>query len=121
MSCRWTADSTTSAGRKFLLVATVGAISTVGFGGGYSEERDYRSITANGNIAQNFNMNNTTVSLTANFEVRLVLSLWRRSSAAHPDGRAMEKPVEPQQDADGFFLGVTEVMTRNWLTQLNYS
>ena len=99
----------------------LGRISQVGFGGGYSRESDYQSITGNISAAQNFNSDNTTISLGLNTEL----------DSSFPYGgvptpltvmNAQWKPVTTRNKTQlGFVLGLTEVVTRNWLTQLNYS
>ena len=92
--CRWTrafaiiAARSTSAGPS-----RWAAFPQVGFGGGYSRDSDYQAITANVRVAQNFNTDNTTVSLGAQHRIRFLLSLWRRSHAAYGDERAMEAAV----------------------------
>jgi len=99
----------------------LGPISLVGFGAGYSLERDYQAITANGRIEQTFNANDTTVSLSVNSEI----------DSSFPYGGIPEpltamdphfKDVTARQKTQlGFVLGLTEVLTRRWLTQIDYS
>jgi hypothetical protein len=99
----------------------LGVISQVGFGAGYSLEQDYQTITANARLAQNFNGNNTTLSLSFNTEL----------DSSFPFGgvptplavmSAQWKPVSTRQKTQmGFVAGLTEVVTRRWLMQLNYS
>ena len=96
-------------------------ISQVGFGGGYSRETDYQSFTGNVNASQNFNSNNTTVSIGLNTEL----------DSSFPYGgvptpmtamSAQWKPLTARNKVQlGFVLGLTEIVTRNWLMQLNYS
>ncbi len=99
----------------------LGAITEVGFGAGYSQEHDFRAITTNAHIAQSFNGNNTTLSLAVDFE----------DDSSFPYGgvptplTTMNAQWKPQSargrtQLDGV-LGLTEVMTRRWLLQLNYS
>jgi hypothetical protein len=99
----------------------LGRISEIGGGLGYSREQDYQSITANARAAQNFNSDNTTISLDLNGEF----------DSSFPFGgiptplsamNAQFKPVTTRHKTQlGFVLGLTEVMTRNWLMSLNYS
>jgi hypothetical protein len=99
----------------------LGGISRIGFGGGYSRESDYQSITGNVNLAQNFNSDNSTVSLGLNTEL----------DSSFPYGgiptpmAVMSAQWKPSSSRDktqlGFVLGLTQVVTRNWLMQLNYS
>ena len=99
----------------------LGAISQIGFGGGYSIERDYQAITGNAKISQNFNANNTTLSLALNTEL----------DSSFPYGGVPTpltvmnghwKPLSARDKTQlGFVAGLTEVMSRRWLMQLNYS
>jgi hypothetical protein len=99
----------------------LGAISLLGFGGGYSRETDYQSITSNVRIAQTFNANNTTLSLSLNTEIdssfpyggvpvplTSMNGLWKAQTAR---GKTQL----------GFVAGVTQVLTRRWLTEIDYS
>lgn len=99
----------------------LGPISEAGATLGYSQEEDYRSITVAGRLAQNFNGDNTTVSLDVNGEF----------DSSFPFGgiptplSVMNAQFKPQSSRDktqvGFVLGLTQVMSRNWLTSLNYA
>ena len=99
----------------------VGFLSQAGFGGGYSIERDYQAITGNARIAQNLNANNTTLSFAINTELN---SSFPYGGVPTPlttmDGHW--KPVSSRDKTQlGFVAGITEVMSRRWLMQLNYS
>ena len=99
----------------------LGSISQVGFGGGYSQETDYQSITGDISAAQNFNSDNTTVSLGLNTELDSSFPYGGVPTPLTPMN-ALWKPVTTRNKTQlGFVLGLTEVMTRNWLMQLNYS
>jgi hypothetical protein len=99
----------------------LGWVSEVGGGLGYSRESDYQSIIANARAAQNFNGDNTTISLDLNGEF----------DSSFPFGgvptplaamNAQFKPVTTRHKTQlGFVLGVTEVVTRNWLMSFNYA
>jgi hypothetical protein len=99
----------------------LGPISQAGFGGGYSRESDYQSITGSVNLAQNFNSDNSAISLALNTEL----------DSSFPYGgiptplAVMSAQWKPSTSRDktqlGFVVGWTEVMSRNWLMQLNYS
>jgi len=99
----------------------LGEISLVGFGGSYSIEHDYQSISASANIAQNFNLNNTTASLAVNYE--------NDSSFPYggvPTPLTVMTPQLKSVSSRGrsridIVAGLTEAMTTNWLVQLNYS
>jgi hypothetical protein len=99
----------------------LGWVSEVGGGAGYSRETDYQSITVNARAAKNLNSDNTTISLDLNGEF----------DSSFPFGgiptplsamNAQFKPVTMRHKTQlGFVLGLTEVVTRNWLMSLNYS
>jgi hypothetical protein len=99
----------------------LGPISEAGVNVGYSQEEDYRSITLGGRLAKNLNGDNTTVSLDLNGEF----------DSSFPFGgiptplSVMNAQFKPQASRDktqlGFVLGLTQVMTRNWLTSINYA
>ncbi len=95
--------------------------SDFGLGAGYSIERDYQAITANGHVSRNLNADDTTLSLSLNSEI----------DSSFPYGGVPEpfsamsgkfKTVTGREKTQlGFVAGWTEVVTRNWLMQLNYS
>jgi len=99
----------------------LGGISLVGAGAAYSVEHDYRSISLNTNIAQTFNLNNTTTSLAINYENDSSFpygGVPAGLSVMAPQWKSISSRGRSQVDV---VLGLTEVMTRNWLLQLNYS
>jgi hypothetical protein len=99
----------------------LGPISQAGVSLGFSREEDYQAITASGRLAQNFNGDNTTVSLDVNGEF----------DSSFPFGgiptplSVMNAQFKPQTSRNktqaGFVLGLTQVMSRHWLTSLNYA
>ncbi len=99
----------------------LGGISLVGAGGSYSVEKDYRSFSINTNVAQNFNLNNSTVSFAVNYE----------NDSSFPYGgvptpltemNAQWKSISSKErQRIDVVAGLTEVMSRNWLLQINYS
>ncbi len=99
----------------------LGAISQVGFGGGYSQEQDYRAITANVRVAQNFNSDNTTVSLAVNGEFNSSFPYGGVPVPLSAMNPTWKTPSTRTKSQTGFVLGLTEVMSRHWLMQLNYS
>ncbi len=99
----------------------LGAITQVGFGAGYSTEHDYRAITANANIAQSFNGNNSTLSLSANFEDDSSSPYGGVPTPLTPMTAQWKTPSSRGRTQTDLVLGLTEVMTRRWLLQLNYS
>lgn len=99
----------------------LGADNTIGFGGGYSHERDYRSITANVNFARDFNMNNTTLSLTFNFEDDSSFPYGGVPTPLVQMTGQWKSPSSRGKTQAYLLFGITEVVTRRWLMQLNYS
>lgn len=96
-------------------------LSEAGLSLGYSREQDYQAITLGARLAKNLNADNTTVSLDLNGEF----------DSSFPFGgiptplTVMNAQFKPQTSRDktqlGFVLGVTQVVTRNWLSSLNYA
>lgn len=96
-------------------------IDQVGASFSYSSERDYSSLTFSGRLAQDFNDHNSTLNLSVNFEddtstpyggvptpMTAMNGQWKSSSSK---GRTQTDVV----------VGLTEVMSRRWLAQLNVS
>ncbi|MDE2351955.1 MAG: DUF3570 domain-containing protein [Alphaproteobacteria bacterium] len=96
-------------------------IDQVGASFSYSTERDYSSLTFSGRLAQDFNDHNSTLNLSVNFEddtstpyggvptpMTAMSGQWKSTSSK---GRTQTDVV----------LGLTEVMSRRWLAQLNVS
>lgn len=108
-------------GFNFSWSQPLGSISAVGFGAGYSTEKDYRAITGNARISQNFNTDNTTVSLALNAEFDSSSPYGGVPTPFTPMSGDWKKPAGKDKTQLGFVLGLTEVMSRHWLMQLNYS
>ena len=90
------------------------------FGGKGSFEHDFLSATANASIEHDFNEKNTTVLFGINDE----------SDSLHPIGGTpvpasdyalFEKTGHESKNGVGVLLGVTQVINRRWLAQLNAS
>ncbi len=89
-----------------------------GLGG--SVERDYTSLTGSLGGARDFNHKNTTLSASFNFEYDLSRPYFGTPTpltvmSGDPKGPSASKRVY------NVVLGVTQVMTRRWLLELNYS
>jgi hypothetical protein len=97
-----------------------GSQSRVSIGGSFSDERDYRSYSANLGVSRDFNQRNTTVSAAINFE-------YDQSSPGFGTPTPLTamsanlKGSDKTKDVIGLVTGLTQVMNRYWLTQLNYS
>ncbi len=92
----------------------------VSVGGKLSAEDDFYSATVNAALAHDFNDKNTTLSAGISDEY----------DAIHPIGGApvpgsdyalLEKSGSKTKDGVAVLLGLTQVMTRNWLTEFNVS
>ena len=95
-------------------------VDQVSVGAKLSDEHDFFSATVNASIAHEFNDKNTTVSFGIDNEY----------DSVHPIGGApvpgsdyalFEKTGGKTKDGVGVLLGVTQVMTRNWLSEFNIS
>jgi hypothetical protein len=90
------------------------------FGGKFSYEDDFLSGSVNASIAHDFNQKNTTLSFGVSEE----------SDLLHPIGGApvpgsdyllFEKTGHKSKNGVGLLLGLTQVMNRRWLAELNLS
>lgn len=100
--------------------ALLGPDTRISFGGSASTERDYRSYSGSMGISRDFNSKNTTLSLNANYESDQSKPFFGTPTplsemSAEPKGPAESKSVT------SLVLGVTQVVSRHWLTQLNYN
>ena len=107
---------------------------TVSAGGNFSKEYDYLSVSMNGNVARDFNNNNTTLSMGMAYAF----------DSIEPEGgipKPLSSMVIGDSDVDGFdddfnntridsddskstldlLFGVTQVINRQMLVQFNYS
>ena len=102
-----------------------GERNRVSFGGNISKEYDFTSAALSAAIARDFNNKNTTLSFGVNVETDIIdavggipdplTSLKVGLNPDHKDGGSENKTVSD------LLLGVTQVMNRHWLTQLNFS
>jgi hypothetical protein len=96
-------------------------ITQVGFGAGYSSEHDFSAFTANAMIAQSFNANNTTLSLAGNFEDDSSAPYGGVPTPLTQMTAVWKTPSSRSRTSEEAVLGLTQVLTRRWLAQLNYS
>ncbi len=92
----------------------------VGLGGKISGEDDFVSVSLNASIAQDFNEKNTTVSVAVNNEFDAIRPIGG-TPVAGSDYALFEKTANKSKDGIGVLLGVTQVMARWWLTEINLS
>ena len=93
-------------------------LSRVTLGGKASIEDDFYSGTFNATFAHDFNDKNTTVALGLYDEADLIKPIGN-TPVPLSDYAAFAKEGNKSKNGVGALLGVTQVMTRNWLTQLN--
>ncbi len=99
----------------------VGGISDMGFGAGYSIERDYQAVTANIHVAQHFNSDNTAVSLALNAELDNSFPYGGVPTPLTVMNAQWKSPTSKDKTQAGFVLGLTQVMSRRWLMQIDLS
>jgi hypothetical protein len=90
-------------------------------GGKVSGEDDFVSVTVNASIAHDFNEKNTTLSLGIDNEYDSIHPIGGAPVAGSDYGLAEKQTGGKSKDGVGLLLGVTQVMTRNWLSELNIS
>jgi hypothetical protein len=92
----------------------------VSVGGKLSHEDDFSSVTLSASIAHDFNEKNTTLSFGIDDEYD---SLQPIGGAPEPgsDYAKSEKTGGKTKDGLGALLGLTQIMNRNWVSELNVS
>ncbi|MBI1361186.1 MAG: DUF3570 domain-containing protein [Alphaproteobacteria bacterium] len=98
----------------------LGAASRYSLGGSYSDERDYRSFSVNAGLSRDFNHRNTTVSAALDYEYDQSAPIFG-TPTPFTEMNADVKGGDRSKSVIGLVAGVTQVMNRYWLTQLNYS
>ena len=99
---------------------TLDAGYTVDGGLAYSKEHDYRSESANLGISKDFNQHNTTLNAGVNYESDLSFPLGGTPTPLAVMSGDWKGPNASRSEVDAV-LGLTQVMTRRWLTSLSYS
>ena len=112
-------DTRFAAGGNWTLPLT--RVDQLSVGGKFSVEDDFVSATVDASIAHDFNEKNTTLSF----------GLFNEFDSLHPIGNApvagSDYALSEKQsggktkDGVGALLGITQVMTRTWLTEFNLS
>jgi Protein of unknown function (DUF3570) len=95
-------------------------LSRLSLGGKVSFEDDFYSGSVNVAVAHDFNDKNTTVSFGVNDESDIIQPIGN-TPAPLSNYSAFEKEGNKSKNGVGALLGVTQVMTRTWLTELNFS
>jgi len=96
-------------------------VDQVGIGGKLSAEDDFFSATVNVSIAHDFNEKNTTLSLGLDDEFDSIHPIGGAPVPGSDYELAEKQTGGKTKDGVGALLGVTQVMTRTWLTELNVS
>ena len=86
----------------------------------YSTEHDYRSESASLGMSKDFNAHNTTLSAGVSFESDLSLPIGGTPTPLTEMNGEWKGPNASRHELDAV-VGLTQVMTRRWLTVLSYS
>lgn len=98
----------------------LGANNHVSVGGHLSNELDFTSIGVNGAIAHDLNEKNTTLSLGLNAELDRINPIGG-TPVGGSDYALLLKTGNQSKHVLGGLLGLTQVMNRRWVAQINYS
>jgi hypothetical protein len=93
----------------------------VSVGGKLSGEDDFFSATVNASIAHDFNEKNTTLSLGIDNEFDSIHPIGGAPVPGSDYELAEKQSGGKSKDGAGILLGVTQVMTRIWLSEFNIS
>ncbi len=95
-------------------------LTRLSLGGKLSGEDDFISATISASIAQDLNAKNTTLLLGVNNEFDSLRPIGG-APVPNSDYAAFDKARNKTKDGFGVLLGLTQVMTRQWLSELNLS
>ncbi len=97
----------------------LGLDNSLSVGGHLSTEHDFDSLAAHGGVSHDFNDKNTTVSASVSGEYDRI-----HAHGGNPvpgsDYALYEKESSQTKSVTGVLVGLTQVMRRNWLIELNY-
>ena len=96
-------------------------IDQISVGAKLSDEHDFFSATVNASIAHDFNEKNTTVSFGIYNEFDSVRPIGGAPVAGSDYALFDKTSGGKTKDGVGALLGLTQVMTRNWLSEFNLS
>jgi hypothetical protein len=111
-------DSRVAVGADWTLPLT--RLSRLTVGGKVSFEDDFYSGSVNVAFAHDFNDKNTTLSFGVNDESDIIQPIGN-TPVPLSDYSAFAKEGNKSKNGVGALLGVTQVMTRTWLAELNFS
>jgi hypothetical protein len=89
-------------------------------GSKFSYEDDFDSVTADAGIAKDFNEKNTTLSVNLFDEFDWIRPIGG-TPVARSDYAAFDKGGNVSKNGAGVVLGVTQIMTRRWVSEANVS
>jgi hypothetical protein len=98
----------------------VDPLTTHTLGVGYSHESDFQSMLFNTSISHDFNDKNTTLSAGVNYEYDAIRPIGG-APVAMSDYALFIKEGNKSKKVEDLLLGVSQVMGRRWITQLNLS
>jgi hypothetical protein len=96
-------------------------VDQVTVGGKVSAEDDFFSATVNASVAHDFNDKNTTLSFGIDNEFDSIRPIGGAPVPGSDYALAEKQTGSKSKDGVGLLLGVTQVMTRNWLSEFNIS
>ena len=99
---------------------SMGQDNHVAIGGHLSHEQDFQSISGNLSFSRDFNAKNTTLGLSGSAEFDKVSPIGGIPLVG-TDYTLLQKGGDRNKQVSGAQLGLTQVLARNWITQLNLS
>jgi hypothetical protein len=98
----------------------LGPLTTLALGASYSHEYDFQSASVSATIAQDSSDKNTTLTAGINVEADRINPI---GGAPVPmsDYALFSKGGNKSRNVADLLLGVSQVMSRRWITQLNFS
>ncbi|HET7607346.1 MAG TPA: DUF3570 domain-containing protein [Gammaproteobacteria bacterium] len=102
----------------------VGRLSLLSVGASLSDEYDYTHTGVNANLARDFNNRNTTLSFGVALANDSIDPVGGSPVALAPMlglGNSANKRGDESKDVTDFLLGITQVLSRHSIVQLNYS
>jgi len=98
----------------------LGVVDSLSFGVHGSTEHDFDSVAAHAGISHDFNEHNTTLAFSVSDEYDRIHA-HGGNPAPGSDYALYEKEPSQTKTVAGGLLGLTQVIRRNWLTELNYT
>jgi hypothetical protein len=95
-------------------------LTTHTLGAGYSHEVDFQSVLLNTSISHDLNDKNTTLSAGVNYEYDSIAPIGG-APVAMSDYALFQKDGGKSKRVEDLLLGVSQVMGRRWITQMNLS